>query len=79
MSSSSPEALRPGGWGNIQLVIMRHSVHKVIGDGPAHDREYVVTNMRPFTIDVQLIDISGEQPQEWYVFSLETKRVLNLG
>jgi len=53
-------------WGHhIQLVIMRHSVHKVTGDaGLAHDREYVVSNMRPFTIDVQLINHGGEQPQD---------------
>jgi hypothetical protein len=63
--SSSTQA--PPLWSNIQLVIMRHSVHKVIGDeGPTHDREYVVTNMRPFTVDVQLIDLSGERPQECF-------------
>ena len=67
MSSNSSSSPSITSWANVQLVIMRHSVHKVIGDeGPTHDREYVVTNMRPFTVDVQLIDLSGERAQECF-------------
>ena len=51
-------------WEGVQLVIVKHSVHKVTGEG-GPDCEYVVSNLRPFTIDLQLVDISGK-PAECY-------------
>ena len=34
--------------------------------GAGADREYIVSNLRPFTIDLQLVDISGATPVECY-------------
>jgi hypothetical protein len=51
-------------WEGVQLVIVKHSVHKVVGTGA--DRDYIVSNLRPFTIDLQLVDISGNAPAECY-------------
>jgi hypothetical protein len=39
-------------WEGVQLVIVKHSVHKVVGTGA--DRDYIVSNLRPFTIDLQV-------------------------
>eukprot|EP00962_Isochrysis_galbana_P006897 scaffold1864_cov106-Isochrysis_galbana.AAC.6 len=69
MSSPRPSlkgALNDGSysWEGVQLVIVKHSVHKVVGTGA--DRDYVVSNLRPFTIDLQLVDISGNAPAECY-------------
>jgi len=39
----------------LQLMISNHSVHKILNQGTP-DQEYVVSNLRKFTIDVMLVD-----------------------
>jgi len=40
----------------LQLVIANHSVHKILNQGIPDLQEYVVSNLRKFTVDVVLID-----------------------
>ena len=42
------------GIGDLKLVIQAHSVHKVENEG-TEDREYVVSNLRTFTVEVVLV------------------------
>jgi len=44
--------------GHLQLVITNHSVHKILHAGTPSE-EYVVSNLRYFTIDLQLVDTSN--------------------
>ena len=42
------------GIGDLKLIIQAHSVHKVENEG-TEDREYVVSNLRTFTVEVVLV------------------------
>mmetsp|Transcript_11543 Transcript_11543/g.26651 ORF Transcript_11543/g.26651 Transcript_11543/m.26651 type:complete len:403 (-) Transcript_11543:66-1274(-) len=51
----------PCAWEDLRLVIMSHSVHKVLHEG-TREQEYVVSNLRTFNIDVALVDARDNTP-----------------
>jgi len=54
-----PSMVADGGerpWSELQLAIKQHSVHKVEVDEATGDKLYVVSNLRKFTVEVQLLD-----------------------
>mgnify|MGYP001219648908 CR=1 FL=1 len=60
VSRATQGAVADGGaedWANLQLAIKQHSVHKV-ENADTEDREYVVSNLRTFNIEVVLVDES---------------------
>lgn len=48
-------------WGDLQLVIAQHSVHKVEYDETTGDKCYIVSNLRKFKIEVALVDKHDQQ------------------
>ena len=64
-SAAFPNPSIDGGpriWSELQLAIAQHSVHKVETVEGTDDKEYVVSNLRKFTINVVLVDKSTHQP-----------------
>jgi len=54
-ASGVPMDSQPSAFENLKLVIQSHSVHKV-ENADTEDREYVVSNLRTFNIEVVLVD-----------------------
>ena len=57
-ASGVPMDSQPSAFENLKLVIQSHSVHKV-ENADTEDREYVVSNLRTFNIEVVLVDESN--------------------
>ena len=52
----------PRGWHFVHLAITQHSVHKVETIEGTNDKEYIVSNLRKFKLEVVLVDKLTREP-----------------
>ena len=72
-----PSMVADGGerlWSELQLAIKQHSVHKVEVDEATGDKLYVVSNLRKFTVEVQLLDKVTQEPAMGNQLRLRVRR-----